>query len=98
MMSLRVAAVVAIATGLATMGGEAAAQYYPPGPYGQGVYRGPPGPVPPAPIEIEDAPDIYAPPPPPNYGRRYGDAPYPAEPQPATDQSVSDETAAGARR
>ena len=62
MMSLRVAAVVAIATGLATMGGEAAAQYYPPGPYGQGVYRGPPGPVPPAPIEIEDAPDIYAPP------------------------------------
>ncbi len=83
MMSLRVAAVVAIATGLATMGGEAAAQYYPPGPYGPpGVYRGPPGPVPPAPIEIEDAPDIYAPPPPPNYGRRYGDPPYPAEPQP----------------
>ena len=80
MIILRAAAVVAFATALAIMVGEAAAQYYPPGPDGPGVYRGP---VPPAPIEeIDNAPDIYAPPPPPSYGRRLGDGPYPYEPQP----------------
>jgi lipoprotein-anchoring transpeptidase ErfK/SrfK len=86
---LRAATLVALATGLAfglaSVLGEAHAQYYPPGPnygppppYGPGVRLGPPMPV----EQADDGPDIYAPPPPPNYGPRPGEAVYPGQAQP----------------
>jgi lipoprotein-anchoring transpeptidase ErfK/SrfK len=81
MTALRTATWVALATGLALVWGEASAQYYPPGP----PNYAPPGPAvrlgPPLPVEQADDADIYAPPPPANYGPRPPEAAYPGQPQ-----------------
>jgi lipoprotein-anchoring transpeptidase ErfK/SrfK len=86
MTALRATTLVAVATGLVFVMGDATAQYYPPGPnnpppYAPGVRMGPPMPV----EQADDQPDIYAPPPPPYHGPRPPQAMYPGQDQPPYD-------------
>src|ERR1700760_1144648 len=74
MTNLRAVTLVALATGLTFVVGEASAQYYPPAPAYPPAAVGPRM-GPPMPVDVDD-PD-YAPPPPPYYAPRPPAAVYP---------------------
>ncbi len=82
MRALRAVTWVALATGLTFAVGEASAQYYPSGPAYPASRMGPP-----VPVDADQGPDAYTPPPPaPYYGPRPPEAVYPAPPPEPYDQ------------